>query len=215
MSVIATALQHMLAAGMPADAIVAAVSDMEASIARDPVAEKRRAYDRERKRVAKSTGIPPETTENAEIPEPPLSLSPNENNSNPHTHTPGGDTPRARKGDFPKPDWADAQIWADFLQNRKSKRLSNTATAHKGFLADIARLSDDEWPPGRLLEHAVARGWGAIFDPRNRNGSNVATFQNRTPTEPVDPMVRAVARRQAERASGRLHEADQRAGHWP
>ena len=71
---------------------------------------------------------------------------------------------------FPKPEWADPQIWADFLQNRKSKRLSNTATAHKRFLTDIAALTDAQWPPGQLLELIVARGWGAAYDPRPKQG---------------------------------------------
>ncbi len=54
MSVIAAALKHMLASGMPHEAIIAAVAEMEAGLARDPVAEKRRAYDRERRRVERA-----------------------------------------------------------------------------------------------------------------------------------------------------------------
>ncbi|WP_034885916.1 hypothetical protein [Ensifer aridi] len=52
MSVIATALKHMLAAGTDPDAIVAAVAGMEREIAPavDLAAEKRREWDRERKR---------------------------------------------------------------------------------------------------------------------------------------------------------------------
>lgn len=67
---------------------------------------------------------------------------------------------------FPKPDWADPQVWADFLTNRKAKRCQNTPTAYKRFLDDISRLASGEWPPGRLLEHAAARGWAGIFEPR-------------------------------------------------
>lgn len=72
MSLIATAVKHLLAAGVTGDALVAAIAEMEASAACavDPVAEKRRAYDRERKRAAKiasSTGIPPEYAETAEL----------------------------------------------------------------------------------------------------------------------------------------------------
>ena len=77
---------------------------------------------------------------------------------------PSGSVARARKADpFPRPDWADPAVWADFLTNRKKKRLSNTPTAHKAFLADIARHSDPHWPPGRLLEVATAKGHGAIY----------------------------------------------------
>ncbi|MCW2405054.1 DNA-binding transcriptional regulator YhcF (GntR family) [Sphingobium sp. B1D7B] len=72
---------------------------------------------------------------------------------------------RSSKNDFPRPDWADPQVWADFLLNRKRKRLSNTPTAYKGFLGDIDRIANDEWPPGRLLRHAAAKGWGSINEP--------------------------------------------------
>lgn len=71
---------------------------------------------------------------------------------------------------FPKPDWADAQVWADFMFNRK--KAKNTATAFKGFLTDIAKLANDEWPPGRLLEYAVAKGWMGIYQPKEGYPSN-------------------------------------------
>jgi hypothetical protein len=67
MSVIATALKHMLAAGMDPEAIVAAVAEMEREMAptSDLAAEKRREWDRERKRKqrnsAMSGGSPVET----------------------------------------------------------------------------------------------------------------------------------------------------------
>lgn len=76
------------------------------------------------------------------------------------------DIARARKPDpFPRPNFADAQVWADFLTNRKAKRQKNTATAYAAFLRSIATEQDDNWPPGRLLEHAAAKGWGSIHNP--------------------------------------------------
>lgn len=50
MSVIAAALKHMLAAGMPHEDIIQAVADMEAGLQKDEQAERRRAADRDRKR---------------------------------------------------------------------------------------------------------------------------------------------------------------------
>lgn len=79
---------------------------------------------------------------------------------------------------FPRPAWADAQVWADFMANRKRKRLANSATAYKAFLQDIDRHTNAEWTPDRLLEHAAAKGWGGIYDPAgdrkhgSRNGSS-------------------------------------------
>jgi hypothetical protein len=67
---------------------------------------------------------------------------------------------------FPRPDGVDERVWRDFLVNRRRKKLANTPTAHKRLLDDLRRLSDDAWPPGRLVEHAAGKGWGAIYDPR-------------------------------------------------
>lgn len=94
---------------------------------------------------------------------------------------------RASKPDvFPMPDWADPQVWADWMRVRKAKGATNTATAYKGFLEDIARFADAEWPPGRILEHAVRKNWRGIYDPREQDGRNghrnavVAVAGNRT-----------------------------------
>lgn len=117
MSVIAAALKYMLASGMPADAIVAAVAEMEANIVvpRDPVADKRREYDRNRRReeraVAKlSTGRPPESTDKADkadiapLPSPSPSFPPNPQTNPTPAHPPVGNTP-ARKGTRLSDDW--------------------------------------------------------------------------------------------------------------
>lgn len=72
---------------------------------------------------------------------------------------------------FPRPDWADPDVWADLLKNRKTKGTPNTATAYRKLIKDIMAMADDDWPPGRLLEAIVARGWAAAYDPReHRNG---------------------------------------------
>ncbi|WP_311271065.1 hypothetical protein [Sphingobium sp. WCS2017Hpa-17] len=65
MSIIATAVKHLIAAGVSGDDLVRAIAEMEAAqpVKLDPVAEKRRAYDRERKRNRdrNSDGIPVES----------------------------------------------------------------------------------------------------------------------------------------------------------
>lgn len=76
-------------------------------------------------------------------------------------------TSRAERVDpFPRPEWADPQVWADFLANRKAKRCPNTATAYARLLREIERLASPDWPPTRLLENAAARGWAGIYEPR-------------------------------------------------
>lgn len=71
--------------------------------------------------------------------------------------------PKGKVDAFPRPDFADAQVWADFLKNRKTKRLSNTATAYGLFVSDMERvIRTTGWPPGEILRLCTAKGWGAI-----------------------------------------------------
>lgn len=173
MSIIATAVRHLMAAGVTGEALVQAIADMEESQPKDAAAERRRAWDRERKRsakAAKSGGIPVESAESAEkVETDPLSLPPNENNSNPPAHSHPEHESRAREGNpFPRPAWCADQLWRDLRSNRKAKHLACTPTAHAKLLRDIEKYTDDDWPPGRVLEAAVARGWAAVpSDPRD------------------------------------------------
>lgn len=172
-------MKAMAEAGAPFEAILIAVQALDAKdaelAAKEREQSERRAKDAERKRAARANNgtrrARPRNVhgQSKECPaDPPID----------NIHTPGSDDLPDGKSqnaasDFPKPDWCDdKQVWADFLKNRKRKRLPNTPTAHKAFLDDIARLADDEWPPGRLLRHAAAKGWGGIYDPRASQQAN-------------------------------------------
>jgi hypothetical protein len=59
------------------------------------------------------------------------------------------------------------QVWDDLKRNRSKKRLQNTETAWKGFLEDVQRVASQTGiPPPELIRRCVAKGWGAIYDPR-------------------------------------------------
>ena len=160
-------LARLIESGTPA----ALVAEVARELARAEVAQEaidaRREKDRQRQQAKRerdnvmSRDTTDVTTETS------LSRPPNEINSNPPTHTHEINIPRAREA-FPRPEFADPQHWADFLQNRKRKKLPNTMTAHAKLLRDIAKLSDDDWPPGKLIEYAAAKGWGGIYDPREQ-----------------------------------------------
>lgn len=102
-------------------------------------------------------------------------LSPQTPQTNPHPHTPVSITPRAReqKPFDVCPDGVEPSHWRDFLANRRAKRLPNTETAYRGVLRKLAELVNDEWPPGRLMQAIVEKGWASIHDPRNEQ-----EFQN-------------------------------------
>lgn len=174
MSIIATAVRHLMAAGVTGEALIAAIADMEAEQPKDAAAEKRRAWDRQRKaeqreRDRLSTGIPPESADNVDT-NPAPDKSPQTPKINPtpreHTHNAGARGAAAWKC----PEGVDRQHWTDFLANRRTKRLGFTPTAYRGQLKALDQLSDDdEWPPGRIVQFAAERGWGAFFDPRGRD----------------------------------------------
>jgi hypothetical protein len=94
----------------------------------------------------------------------------------PRTHTHVTRTREAQLWDCP--EGVDPAHWRDFMKARKRKRCVETETAHAGVMNDLARLADEEWPPGRLVEHAAAKGWASINYPTE--GSNHETDRKRS-----------------------------------
>jgi hypothetical protein len=167
-------IDALLAAGGTAEQLAAL---MKASMADDEARrEAKRANNAERQRRFRERHKDENNADNAlgdvtecdSVTTPALSLSPNENNSNPHTHTHPENTPRARKADdFPCPVWCEPEVWADLKRNRRTKKLTNTVTAYRQFVADVEAMADDAWPPGKLVKAIVAKGWGGAHDPRD------------------------------------------------
>lgn len=83
---------------------------------------------------------------------------------------PKGSSPRA----WTQPVGVRDQVWKDLLGNRRRKKLGLSDTAWKKFNDDLARVSlQTGIPPPQLIEQCTAKGWGAIYDPRdNRNERN-------------------------------------------
>ena len=120
---------------------------------------------------------------------------------------------------YPMPDGVDPQVWADFLANRKRKRLANTASAHKTLMDDLARHATATWPVERLIAHAAGKGWASV---RNPDGDTREQFMERTSSSPgglrgtrPDPALDLYLSGQAELAAERAAE-DQNAdrGAW-
>jgi hypothetical protein len=159
MSLNAATIETLIAKGLSAADIldVARATEVKA----DPTNAARQARHRERKRNAVTVTETPSyevsSTSPAVVSEPD-----------------GSSTTAVAATPFPRPEWADPTVWRDFLANRRRKNLTNSGTAHRKFLADVDRLTDDEWPPGRLLEAAVGRGWGAIYEGCKDDGGRTA-----------------------------------------
>lgn len=176
----------------------------EKKLAESTVAD-RRAKDRERQARRRSRDVTEcHVTERDSVTEPSLSrpLSPQTPHTPTHTHP--DITPRARNGgDFPMLDCTDADTWADFLRNRKAKRLPNTATARRKLESDLAEVSARTgWPPGEVFAACVAKGWGAIYDPRETTNDRPKQRPS-TAREPLIDIARAVAADMEREASAR------------
>lgn len=197
-------MKAMADAGAPFEAILIAIQALDAKDAeilqRDKEQAERRARDAERKRNDRAAFTKKARPRNVRGRSKECPSDPPIDNTHTPSVSPNGETDKPAV--FPKPDWAEVSVWDDFLKNRKRKRLPNTATAHKAFLADITRIADAEWPPGRLLEHATAKGWGAIYDPRQQiKSTGTADVKPSNDQAPRNPYVRAVIANQSARAA--------------
>ena len=170
----------------------------------------RLAGDRERKRRQRGTvtGQSRDTDGTVtELPPPDKEKGTQKEITPPRTHT---HETRPREAElWACPEGVDPAHWRDFLKARKRKRCVSTETAHRGVLNDLARLADDEWPPGRLVELAAAKGWASINYPDEglRNGSHrnnvTAADQRRGPRpNPAFDMFVASSRAIASAATG-------------
>ena len=156
MSVIATAVKHLMAAGVTGDALLAAIEEMEAQVRAEPKPRSAGAIRQERYRrnkASQSVTVTESVTPSLSRPLPPQTpLTP--------THTHPEYNTRARKGPVPaKPEGVSSQTWADFLALRKQKRADLSQTA----LAEIEREAVKAgWSLESALAECVARGWQAF-----------------------------------------------------
>lgn len=175
MSIAPETIDAMIAAGASAEVLAAAWKAEMA--AQEQLLETKRAKDAERQRRHRaSRGVTVTECDKQDAPLSPAPLlSPQTPQTTPHPHTPVSITPRAREAKpFDAcPDGIEPSHWRDFLANRRAKRLPNTETAYRGVLRKLAELTNDEWPPGRLMQAIVEKGWASIHDPRNEQ-----EFQN-------------------------------------
>lgn len=191
-------MAELATTGMTPDQI-ALVMELSAAVSAEarPVVDEAAARRRERDKeyqAQKRAERRQISADSYDVTDEPLSRPPNENNLTPPTHTPENNTPRAKADPFPKPDGIEPALWADFLKNRKTKKLTNTATAHAGVLSDLANLSARTgWPPGKVLAACVAKGWGAIYETDEMKEVTVGKPRQRNaPASTLDAVQRAI-----------------------
>lgn len=150
MSVIATAVKHLMAAGVTGEALLSAIAEMEEQVRGEPKERSAGAIRQERYRRNKASRV---TQSDACDATPPLSRPPNENISNPPTHTSEKQT-RARKGHRLPVDWEPQPLTGD------------TGTAVDGWPPgaqerELARFKD--WAASASGPNAVKSDWQAAW----------------------------------------------------
>lgn len=164
------ATREQLAAAVKAD-----IAEREAAELARLEAQKEGNRDRQRrKRERDSHAMSRDVTEvTRDARDTPPKVSPKDNTQT--SSSPPVDASEAKASSHQQRAWAlpagvSLQVWTDLKKNRSKKRLPNTDTAWKAFLDDLSRVSVQTGiPPPELIERCVAKGWGAIYDPRTEN----------------------------------------------
>lgn len=153
MGVIATAVKHLIAAGITGEALVGAIAEMEKDLSnqKDEQAERRRAADRERKKRLRNSA---ESAESADSPFQGSSLSPTPPipipNFPPKKNPPKGG--QKKGGNLPdRPPYPEY----DFLYDDESKQPFRKIGSAGWALTDDWELCQ-EW-----FDDALQRGWQA------------------------------------------------------
>lgn len=202
MTISAAALRLMAEKGLSALDIAEIAEAIEASTPKSSGAERQKRYRDRLRNERNERDVTSDVT--TPLPSPSPSFPPDPQ-TNPTPAHPRDGIPRARKADdFPKPEWADPQVWADFMTNRKAKKARNTVTAYRGFLSDIDKHTSPDWPPGRLLEHAAAKGWAGIYEPdkQDRNHGSGSRPVQQSPDGRSMGRTESAAREALARLSG-------------
>lgn len=184
MSLSPAVLDAMLAAGCTAEQIVAVVkADLEAR--ESQMAEKRQKdAERQRKHRERNAESRDVTVTECDSVTDPLSRPPNENNSNPPTHTPEKQTP-ARKGHRLPVDWQPAPLTGDVAE-------AVAAWPDGAIARELARFRD--WARAATGPNARKSDWQAAWRNWLRRKIDEGTNQNGRNSQPPRPAIMDIGR---------------------
>lgn len=152
MSITTAAIEVLVAKGLSAQDILDVARALD--VKSDPTAAERKRRQRQRESEER------EEMSHRDVTRDTLSLPPNENNSNPPTHTRDNIPARVKgagKSQPPaKPDDVAEQTWRDFLTHRRAKSAPVTETVIAGIRREAAKAG---WAMDAALAEVVTRGW--------------------------------------------------------
>lgn len=108
-------------------------------------------------------------------------------------------TTRGQKS-VPIPDWMPTGQWEAYLEMRKAKGAKPTPHAIGLLIAKLDRWRASGHDPGAILDNSTENNWTGLFEPKAPRNDQPAS----NPDEPQNPYVRAVLKRQADRAGVRF-----------
>ena len=163
-SIIATAVRHLMAAGVTGDALLSAIAEMEAQIRAEPKPRTSGAIRQERYRRNKSSqSVTCDGSNACDVTSdagPSLSPSPNENNSNPHPHTHPNTKPARVKGRRLPVDWQPEPITGD-LAKRIALWPPGDQNNPSAINRELAKFRD--WAASAAGEKGVKSDWQAAW----------------------------------------------------
>lgn len=204
MTPIATALKHLMAAGVTGDALIAAIADIEAALpgaqpiepTRSKAAIRQERYRRNKasqsvtKHNEGATDHNENVTRNAERNADPHPLPPNDLISNPPTPAPENITPaREKRGSakrkevlpFVRPDWVPEHPWDGYVEMRTKIRKPMTDNAKWMAVDELRRLTDAGHPPGDVLNQSIFNSYQGLFELKDRRNGNGTGNRNHSP----------------------------------
>lgn len=176
-----TLLARLIAAGTPADLVAEVALELARAQAAQEAIERRRANDRERstRRHVKSRDNTGDNVTQRDKPS--LSRPPNENNSNPPTHThPEITTPRARMGHRLPADWQPQPLTGDL-----GKAVA--AWPAGAIERELARFRD--WAASATGPNATKSDWQAAWRNWLRRAEDEGRYRNVRPLRPADDLA--------------------------
>lgn len=193
MSMIATAVRHLMAAGVTGDALIQAIADMEAAQPKDAAADRRRERDREYQAAKRASRrqISADSADSADSPS--LSPSPKENISNPHPHTHPEIKTRARKGYRLPADWQPEAMVGELGK-------SVAAWPPGALERELARFRD--WAAAANGPNALKQDWQATWRNWLRRADDEGRHKLNDP--PRHPTPRPTTRQIGERVAARF-----------
>jgi hypothetical protein len=71
------------------------------------------------------------------------------------------------------PDFIDKELWYDFLEMRKKKRVPNTDRALKILLTRLIEFHTNKKDPNKSIEESIVHGWTGVFPAKDetKNGT--------------------------------------------